>query len=402
MRKFLIIILEITFFCIPAKSFNYDIKYTTGIFTGTPFWNYENFTGEDSIKLVDKYLRFYNNLRIKSQLFDNFDIKINGLRSDNISGDNIASETKLYEVYANYKHDDLNLKVGRFSEFNKWTMGSVDGAAINYEFSNEFKISGYTGLDVKYSKIFDENDRQFLAYADLNYRGKNYGGKLKYYHSDEIDLTGIDIFTKFLTFAITANLGYDLTESKIHDGGLAISGYASKSLRLFANYSLIRPWMWNGYFNPEQYQRFQLGFTYQLPWYGLSLSGIQMLTSIEDLNTSLSYIALNYKFASIGLNYMKADLNYKRLGISIGGNYSPLKNLNFSLGISSVDFIMNEQYFPDTTSATSLASYLKIGYKFFDNFAINIYANYFDTDKDYPENLRAGATIQYHIGGKNE
>lgn len=394
-------VLGIIFLYIPAKSFDYDLRYTTGVFTGTPFWNYENFTGEDSIKINDNFLRFYNALRFESELFDNFNIKVNGLRSDNLKSDNSASKTKLYEVYLNYEYKGLNIKAGRFSEFNKWTMGSIDGVAIEYNIFDDLSINAYGGLDVLYGKVFDDRDRHMIAYGDINYRQNSYGGKLKYYHNEEKDLMGVDIFSKISNFSITGNLGYDLTESQIHDGGIAVSGYLSKSIRMFANYTMLKPWMWNGYFNPDEYQRVQLGITYSLPIWGLSLSAIQMFTMIEDLNTTLSYISLNHKFINVGLNYLKAESNYKRFGISFGGNYSPIHNLRFSIGISSIDYLMNEQYFQDKTSLTSLASYLKITYNLFDDFSLSIYANYFDTENEYPKNIRGGATIQYHLrGGK--
>ena len=428
MKKLSVILLGLLIGITTMKAFDYDVTYTTGAFGGTAFWNAESLTGEDAVQVGDEYIRFYNNLRFKSELFDNFKVKFNGLRSDNLSADNNANETKLYELYAKYDFKEGFVKAGRFAEFNRWTMGSIDGFAFRYDFLHHFDIAGYTGFDVKYGdvdygvyKIESYDDLE--AHVDLGYHQENISAKAKYFHNHEADLTGLDLFTKFGNTGITANLSYNLTESDIHDAGLGLSGNAfNGKLKYFANYNLLKPRMWNGYFTPESYQRIQGGLTHTIPW-NMSVTGMYMATLTEEVQNHLFNVAFNHKYFTFGFNYMTNGDYYNRFGITLGGNYSPMNNMWLTLGVGTVNYDYTvENYYTDyhqmlmaetyEYQLLSITSYLRLKYKFFDDFMLNLYANYYhngitltgysedDPNFDDPfANLRGGITLQYHLGG---
>jgi hypothetical protein len=364
---------------------------------GTPFWNSENLSGEDAIDTNQSYMRFYNRLRVKSELFDNFNIQVNAVRSDNISGDNSASETKLYEVYARYNLSNGYIKLGRFTEFNKWTLGSVDGAAISYKLFEKFTVNAYGGMDVKYGKIYDSDNQNVLVYGDVAYKEKSYGGKVKFMHTDEFDVTGAELYSRFGAFVLSGNTGYDLKNSRIHDGGLGVSGALTNKIRLFGHYHFMRPVsFWNGYIMPEIYQNINLGLSYRLPW-NLSLSGIQAATVTDSNKTYITNVSLSHKYFTFGVNYLSGDSYYNKFGISLGGRYSPIDDLMLNLGIASVDNMINfNQY---ESNYQSIASYFRANYKFLNNFVLSCYANYYHTDSQYIDNIRGGATLQFNFGG---
>jgi len=378
-----------------AKSQNYQASITSGVFTGTPFWNPYYLIGADSINVNDTYLRLYNNIRFSGKM-NNFSVKFSGLRSDNISQDNNISETKLYQLYAKYSFNKGYVKAGRFTEFNRWLIGSVDGAAFKYSVNKNFKLSAYGGLNVRYGNPFKSKKQESLIYGDFAYKTKGLGAKIRYFHTDKLDLAGLDFFSKLGFANINANVGYDLSNNRINDGGLGFNGVIGSRFQWFGNYRLMRSREWQSLVFTDFFQRYLIGFSYILPWH-FRIDARQFTVTTDKYTNYISYLALQHKYFLIGINYLDGDSYSRRLGITVGGHYSIFKKLQISAGIGSVDYLINDNYY---NNVQSLVSYLRIKYKIIDNLIINGYVNYYDKNPVLNENFRGGATVQYKFGSK--
>ncbi len=396
MKKLAITLLAV--FCLfgNLRAFDYKASLTSGVFTGTPFWNQDYIANKDNISINGNFTRLYNRLRFRGHIYDNFYIRVNALRSDNFESANHISETKLYQVYGIYKTKNGHLRAGRFTEFNRWTMGSVDGASFAYNITDKIKVSGYGGVNVQYGTFFDSGNQPSLAYADLAYRGKGIGGKVRALLTDANNLVGANVFKNFGRTGINADIGYDLTRRRINDAGAAINGYVGKKFQWFGNYRLMRARKWNTLSFTDLYERYQVGSLYKLSR-NYSMSA-RFLTTVSDSKTNyLGYLAIQNKYVVLGLNYLAGDSYFNRFGISLGGRYSPIRNLKLSAGIASVDYLINNSDY-GYDNIQSLATYFKVKYKAFDRLAFNAYMNYYHNNNVLAQNLRGGATVQFYFG----
>jgi len=414
----LIILISVT-----DLSAKYDVTLTSGVFGGTPFWNSENFSDDYAIEPSLKFLRWNNNITANGY-FGDLSLHFSGSRSDGFDiRDDIPesskyqvhffdskynfTDTRLFRAYAQYKFDGGNVRAGRIPAFSRWLFGSVDGGQVSYNLTDNFSVSAFGGKAVKYGLLYDSDYDNTVGYGELNYKLKGFSAKVKYLYSDTSSKAGLDLYTCLYRIKISANAGYDLTNSRLFDGSLGLYGYIGKKLSLSANVSRFNPYlMMQGLVSPltgqtipsietSDVDRIVLGASYKL-FDNYTLSYRQMVTLRGDNLDYLSYIYVSHRYFYLGLNYLGGDSKNERLGITAGGNYSPFKGLRINAGIASVDYMM-EGY--DEESINSIASYLRFDWDILDDLSLNTNINYYHNNKVFDQKIRGGLTLQYRIKG---
>lgn len=416
-------LLSILFFII-ASSISliakYDVTITSGVFGGTPFWNKENFSEDYAIDPSLKFLRWNNNLSANAY-FGDLSLHFSGSRSDGFDiRDDVPesnkyqvylfgtkynfSDTRLYRIYGQYKFGGANIRLGRMPTFSRWLFGSVDGGQLSYDITKNLSVSGFGGKAVKYGLFYDDEYDNTVGYGEIAYNMKGFSAKAKYLYSDTASKAGIDLFGCLYGVKLSANVGYDLTNSSLFDGSFGIYGNIGKKLSLSANISRFTPiFIFNNlYFganlndslkNPFVTDRILLGASYKL-FDNYTLSFRQMLTLRNENMDYLSYLYISHKYFYIGLNYLSGDSKNERLGISVGGNYCPTKGMRLSAGIASVDYMMDSI---DEENINSIASYLQFGWDIIDDLTLNTNLNYYHNNKVFDQKIRGGLTLQYRI-----
>ncbi len=380
----------------------YKGDFTTGLYSGTPFWSQDNL--ED--RIVDPhsdFYRIYNRISFTGEI-DNFSLQVNALRNDNFFLDGLqmyfrndhVDNTKLYQVYAKYKFGGGDIRAGRFLPFNRWYFGSVDGGMLNYRFNSKLSFNGFGGLDVKYGNVYYDENRKTIAYGELAYKDGRYGGNAKVMYSNDAYKGGLDFFGSAGLLRFSGNFGYDFTNSRLFDGSLGLYAYLSPKFNLSANYTRFTPISFFTYeFYSEYIDRINLSATYKL-FNLFSLSFRQMVTMSSQNLDYLSYLYLSHKFFYVGVNYLGGDSNSDRFGISVGGRYSPVDNLRLMLGIASVDFMFDNRF---AENRQTYASYFKVNYDVFDFATLSAYVNYYDNNSYLYQKWRGGATLQLRFKG---
>ncbi|MBN2710661.1 MAG: hypothetical protein JXR46_16570 [Calditrichaceae bacterium] len=386
---------------------------STGIFTGTPFWNKDNINYDASdlkyINYDDMFIRSVNQLRLYGKNFSGFDFRLNALRSDAltyqekfkfngilIGEDNRLNNTKIYELFAQYNFSLGYIQAGRIMPFNRWIMTSIDGGGFSLDMSRKIRITAVGGMSVKYGKIWDDENTQTIAYADAAYQSSGYRVKLKYYHDDDIDKAGADFYGGLKKLRFNGNYGYDFTNDRLADGGLNLSYPVKRNILLSGNYLLYRTQNWyftNVVYNPYMIERFMLGARYLMD-NNIQVDFKQLLAMNSERSDYLTYLTVTHKFFTAGVNYLTGGSDMQRFGATLGGNYSPMQNMMISLGISPVDYM----FYDTEDHEFSTAVYLRIKYRFMENFQAMGNLNYYDNNNALHANLRGGVRIQYNFG----
>ncbi|MFH1050238.1 MAG: hypothetical protein V1779_04820 [bacterium] len=432
-------------------SAKYDVIFTSGIFGGTPFWNSENFSEDYAMNPSLKFLRWYNNISANAT-FGEFSLHFSGSRSDGFDiRDDIEgsskyqvhffdskyhfTDTRLFRAYVQYKFEGGNVRTGRIPTFNRWLFGSVDGAQVSYDITKYLSASAFGGKSVKYGQLYDSDNHNSgnedkscvschaVGYGELSYKIKGFGAKAKYMYVNESSKAGVDLYGSLYGVKISANVGYDLTNSKLFDGSLGLYGYIGKKLSLSANISRFTPYLFFQNFysplsgekitpiEPDVTDRILVGASYKL-FDNYTLSFRQMVSMRAENLDYLSYLYISHKYFYIGLNYLGGVTKHdtlnpltneyvpaentenSRLGISIGGNYSPFKGFRIDAGIASVDYMMDGE---DVESINSIASYLRFGWDIIEDLTLNTNLNYYHNNKAFDQKIRGGLTLQYRI-----
>ncbi len=430
MRFKFLLILSFLCFLTYANASKYDASITSGVFGGIPFWNSENFSDEYAMDPSLKFLRWYNGLNANAE-FGDFSLHLNGSRSDGFDiRDDIPesskyqvhlfdskyhfSDTRLYRAYAQYKFTGGNVRAGRIQSYSRWLFGSVDGAALSYNISDNFSVSAFGGKGVKYGMFYDSDYDNTVAYADVSYKAGSFRAKAKYFYSDTSSVAGVDLFGKLAGVRYSFNFGYDITNSDIYDGSLALLGYVGKDLSLSANisrYRILLPFENfqvldnNGiYYVPDNLEktnyidRFIIGASYKL-FAGYSISFRQMVSMRLEQMDYLSYLSLNHRYFYVGLNYLGGDTGYNRLGVSLGGNYKLMDDLRISAGVASVDYMLGDYVDESTQSVTS---YLQFNWDILNNLAMRTNLNYYHNNEAFDQKFRGGLSFQYKIKSGEE
>lgn len=425
MRLKILIFLGIMILSASAFAGKYDASITSGVFGGVPFWNKENFSEEFAMDSSSKFLRWVNSITANGY-YDNLSFHLSGSRSDGFDiRDDFPesnkyqvhlfgtkyhfSDTRIYRAYAQYKFDGGYVRAGRLPSFNRWLFGSVDGGALSCNITDNLNISGYGGKGVKYGLLYDDEYENIIGYADISYNRKDYGLKAKYMYSDSSTKAGMDLFGNFSGIRTSLNFGYDITNKYIYDGSLAIFAYLTKDLSLSANVSrfrIITPFAnftFNnthpiGYIpdyikNIQYVDRFIIGASYKL-FADYSLNFRQMLSTRLEQTDYLSYLYLNQKYFFIGVNYLSGDSGNERLGISLGGNYSPMDGLRLNAGIASVDYMLGDY---DDESTQSITTYLQCSWNILEELMLRTNLNYYHNNDVFPQKIRGGLSLQYNF-----
>lgn len=378
-------------------------SWTAGFFGGTPFWTQESYEN-GSLEPNSDYYRMYNSLMFGLETGD-FSVNINANRSDHFSynedeglflANDHMNKNNIYQAYAQYKFDGGLVKAGRILPMTRWYYGSVDGAGIKYRLNDKLSFNAYGGLDVEYGELWDESDRDVMAYGEAMYSLGKYNGKAKVLYADSSVKAGLDLFASYGAWRFSGNMGYDFTNERLFDGMIAAYGYINPQLSISANISRITPINWDyKLINDEYIDRVLVGAAYKLNK-DLSLN-FRQLVSVNEYNTEyVSYLYANYSYFFAGINYLGSSRDNSRFGVSVGANYSAMDNLKFSLGIAAVDNLYTEIF---KENQQSYSSYLKVIYDPLKYIALSGYINYYHNNRALNKDLRGGITIQYKFNG---
>jgi len=399
MRKiFLVLFAAIT------VTFAADISgsLSTGFYMGTPFWNSDNYSAGNVIDSEDAFMRTVNQLRLNGKFGKQFNTRFNALRSDGFQSENHLSETKIYQVYGQYKFSGGVVKVGRFVPFNRWIWGSVDGGAASYAFGKTVKISALAGKHTPYGLLYDSDNSMTVVYSDLALKFGAFGTKLKIYNDDNVTKAGLDFYGRTGCLRYNGNYGFDITNSRLADGGLGLFYMVNRKLNFSGNYRLFRTMPWNlGGTDFQTYlvERFLAGAAYKL-FNNYTLNLRQMVTITSEKKNYLSYFTVNHTYFTLGLSYLTGDSNIKRIGLVAGLKYT-LKDLTVSGGLAPVNY--QPRY--SNESLTNTAFYFKARYRFLKRFLVNANFNYYQfDDKQEPlllqSKFRGGLQLNYFLGAE--
>ncbi len=402
MRKLLTLLcfLTVAYFA-QADDFNYKARITSGLFSGSQFYNRQNLEDRLINPNEDAY-RWYNRVSLNSS-YSNFSVKFNAIRSDYIDFDGVkpyfpireVNETKMYQAYAQYKFDNGKVKLGRVMPFSRWFFSSVDGGMIDYQFNSKLSFNAFAGNDVDYGFFVDDNDRKTVAYTEVAYRDSDYGGKVKYLYANEESKMGTDLYYRFSKVRTAANIGYDATNSRLFDAGLGLYAYLTPEFNVSANYLRTIPISWSYKYYSEYIDRVQLGLSYKLGK-DFTVSLKQMLGMADGNTNYLTYAYLTYKYFYFGINYLSGDMEAERFALSLGGHYSPMDDLMLQAGIASVDHMFDNIYYEDEQT---YSSYMKVRYRALDYLNLSAYANYYHQNTMFNSKWRGGLTAQLILSG---
>ena len=389
-----VIILLLIFSCLQAADFKGSV--TTGVFTGTPFWNSDNYKNGNVIDKEDSFLRSVNKIRLQGKFGQNFNFYMQALRSDDFSGDNHLSNTKIYQAYGKYCFAKGSVKAGRFLPFQRWIVGSVDGAAFAWQVTQKVTVSAMGGLHVPYGLIYDSDKQIALGYADVAVRLKPVSAKFKVYGDENVLKSGVDFYTHLGKMSVSGNYGFDFSNRQIADGGLGAIWALNKKLVLNANYRLFRTLKgeWGDLqFNSYLIERFLGGLRYEI-WGGFYLDAQQMISMTSERKDYLSLLNLSSRYFNIGVNYLSGDSNLERFGLLLGGKYTLFNQLQLSAGVSPVDYLPANE----TDHLLTIAYYLRAGYRFFDSFSMSLNFNYYQDNPALESKFRGGVQLRYNFG----
>ena len=373
-----------------------DGSFSTGIFTGTPFWNPDNYSEGSTIDPESSFLRSYNRLRLNGSLTDRLRFKINALRNDGFDSENRLSETKIHQVLLDYRFSKGTVTAGRFMPFSRWIYGSIDGGAVDYAINRQLSVNVYGGILRRYGRLFDDENTTGLGYADIGYRLKQGRVKIKMLSTEEENRAGIDFFSRYKTLQFSGNWGYNLTGKQIADGGLALFLPVNRMVSISGAYRLIRTddFLMNRIdFSGYLIERFTVGAKVKL-FTSHYLDFRQMLSMTSEYNDFLSVCNFIGQYYNIGINYLSGDSQLKRIGIHLGGHYEVIKDLRLSAGISPVSYMYDYQ---DEYTRT-VAYYLRAGYSVLQNLSLAATFNFYDNLKSLHNNYRGGLLLKYNFG----
>lgn len=390
------ILLFIFVFCTALLAGEIDGSFSTGFYFGTPYWNADNYADDNVIEPDDSFMRSVNHLRLTGKYFDHLTFKIHAVRSDGFQSETRLSETKIYQVYAQYNFSSAMVKLGRFMPLNRWIRGSVDGGGFNFAITEKIKFSAMGGLYSPYGKIYDSDNTLGLGYADISMRGKNIGAKAKVYADEDVTKAGADFYGRYGKLTYSGNYGFDFTNNRIADGGLNLMYALNSVFSLSGNYRLMRTDDWKiSYidFPSIVIERFSLGARYKL-FKNYYLDFRHMITMTSELTNYLTYLNFGGKYFYLGANYLSGDSKYERLGFNIAGKYKLFSSLLLTAGFAPVDYVMNE----DEDNMQTMSYYFRMNYKLFKSFTISANFNYYQDNEVLDSNMRGGLQLRYNFG----
>lgn len=400
-----VIILLLIFSYLQAADFKGSL--TTGVFTGTPIWNLDkyrdidrykasaDYDADNAIEKDDTFWRTTNRLRLQGKFGQNFSFYMQALRSDDFSGDNHLSDTKIYQAYGKYAFSKGSVKAGRFLPFQRWIVGSVDGAAFTWQLTQRVTVSALGGLHVPYGLVYDSGKQIALGYADVAMRFKPLRAKIKVYGDEDVVKSGVDFYSRLGKVNINGNYGFDFTNSQIADGGLGAIWALNKKFVVNANYRLFRTLAadWGDIqFNSYLIERFLAGLRYEI-WSGFYLDAQQMISMTSERKDYLSLLNLSSRYFNVGVNYLSGDSGLERLGLLLGGKYT-IDQLQLSAGISPVDYLPANE----TDHLLTIAYYFRAGYRFLDYFSMSLNFNYYQDNPALESKFRGGVQLRYNFG----
>jgi hypothetical protein len=373
-----------------------DGSFSTGIFTGTPFWNPDNYSDGNTIDPESSFLRTYNRLRLDGNLSNNLGFKINALRSDNFESENHLSKNKIYQVLLAYQFSKGTVTAGRFMPFSRWIYGSIDGGALAYNLNRDLSVNIYGGILRRYGRILDDKNTLNLGYADIGYRFKQSHVKVKMLSTEENNRSGFDFYSSYKKLQISGNYGYDITNKRIADGGLALFIPVNTEISLSGSYRLFRTddfKMARIDFSGYLIERFIAGIKYKL-FKDHYLDFRQMFSMTSEYDDYLSILTFIGRYYNIGINYLDGDSQLKRIGIQLGGHYDLSETLRLAAGISPVSYMYDYQ---DDYQRT-VAYYLRANYKVIKNLSLAANINFYDKLSTLHDNIRGGLQLKYNFG----
>ena len=374
-----------------------DGSLSTGFYWGTPYWNPDNYSDDNSIPSDDSFMRSVNHLRLNGRFLNNLTFRIHALRSDGFQSENRLSETKIYQVYAQYDFSGAMVRLGRFVPLNRWIRGSIDGGRFNFAISKEIKFSAMGGLYSPYGKIYDSDNTIGLGYADVSVRLKIIGVKAKMFMNEDVTKAGADFFGRYGQLYYSGNYGFDFTNSRIVDGSLNLMFHMNQNLSLSGNYRLIRTDDWSIRFvdfPSIMIERISLGVKYTLfSNYYLDLR--QMATLTSESSGYLTYLNFGGKYFYAGANLLSGDSPYERLGFQLGAKYNFFKSLYINAGFTPVNYELDEE----EGSMHTFSYYLRLNYKLLKRITIAANFNFYQDNKALDSNTRGGLQIRYNFGG---
>jgi len=396
MKKLIFLILA---FSITTIAGDFKGSFSTGVHMGTPYWNKTNLEDDGVIDSSDSFMRIVNRLRLNGKFSENFTVGMNAIRSDGFQSDNRLSRTKIQQFYAAYKFSSGNIRAGRLMPFNRWIMGSMDGLSVAYKLSDMFSFKAVGGMNVRYGKLYDSDDTQTVGYGEFGIHLKKYGGKIKFYNDEDKTKTGLDFHGKISKLRFNSSVGYNVTDEELSDGSVGLFYPFTKKLTVSGHYRLFRAEQWNIstfddiYFEGFLIERFMLGFNYKIfDEYTLDLR--QMLALTSERSDYISYLTFAGKYFHIGANYLNGDSEYQRMGFSLGGNYSPMRDLYLYAGVSPVNYLLDEG--EDNIQSTSI--YFRANYKIIKSLGLRLNFNYYNNNNALNETIRGGLNITYYFG----
>ncbi|GEM_PF-2846030 len=401
MKKLLIIL-----FCLISNAISGDVKgsFSTAVFMGTPFFDRESYQlyglrSDDTTTVLgdDSYLRSVNQLRLRGSFSDKrFEYNLNALRSDGFNNDPHISNTKIYEVYLKYNFKRGYIQGGRLFAFTRWIMGSIDGGVVSYSISDVVSVNAMGGMSVQYGKLYDNEMADPIGYANVNFRFNRFRFKLKGLYTQDASKAGFDFRTKLWKIGISANYGYDITNSQISDGGINLLYIPSAKWTLSGNYRLMRTdmWKWTDFdFIGSLIERYLFGVRYKIH-NGYYLDLRQMASMTTKKTEYLSLVSISARYFNAGFNYLFSDYGQKRIGINVGGQYTFNNGLYLTAGFSPVSYQYSDYY----TSLQTSSYYFRAAYQVLNPLQISLNINYYQNNQVLYSKIRGGLQIRYSFG----
>jgi len=312
--------------------------------------------------------RFYQYARLNLTSSNRHFAVHSSLRAHQSSVGNLANADrfKLYSFHVDGRdllNRKLDFSIGRMFLHPGTTLGGLDGAQVNYDFSKHYSVLLYAGAESNNLRSFDIGANEHMV-SGGTVEIKNYmKSKVQFLYLRKADdrevfwnITGLNVSTAPLANTmLKVQAHYDLENERMHRSLVSLRNTWSDKLMTSLQFKAQHPQVYaNSYytiFTPQAYQRYRIAAAYEfLP--GYHLEGLYQHVDFEDESADQIYLTVGSSFGSCGV-VMEQGYSGQQIGVMLDLYYEIMKNLMASVYVDYSKYRVEQIYEYDNQIANA-------------------------------------------------